>query len=137
MMNSESRKRIAEQATPIALAIAGEISLPENFFLICEKDKVDPNGRWYYQIRCWRPDTFTGEMGWGGGRKAYLSPHMVRSELVRLAFGLYLAYVEHEAREGFQWRGRRVFGPHIDVESMWEVAECYEARDDVRQPSDV
>lgn len=123
--------------TDLAQEVALEVSLPDGFVLACERDKKDPEGRWYYQIRCFRPDTFTQEMGWGGGRKAYLSPYMVRSELVRLAFGLYLAYVEHEAREGFQWRGRRVFGPHIHVEAMWDVAECYEARDDVKEPSDV
>ena len=108
---------------------AGEIGLPPGMRLIVEFDKTDPDGRVYMQVECDRPDTFTGVMGVGRGGKAYLSPHMTDSELVRRAFALVLAYVEHEAREGFTWRGRRVFGPHISVEALWDAAETLDARD--------
>lgn len=84
--------------------------------------------RQYLQIRCWRPDTITGEMGYGYGGKAYLSPHMVKSEVVQLGFGLYKGYLEHEARESFKYRGRRVYGPHIDVDALWEVCRRVDVR---------
>ena len=92
--------------------------------------KTDLQGgdRLYLQVRCWRPDTVTGAMAYGYGGKGYLSPFMVKSEVVALAFGLYKGYLEHEARESFKWRGRRVYGPHINVEALWEVARRVEHR---------
>lgn len=92
------------------------------------KDKTDPKGRWYFQVECERPDAVTGEISVGRGGKAYLSPHMNQSELVRLVFGLFIRYEEHETREFFQWRGRSVFGPHIDIESLWVAAEDLDYR---------
>lgn len=84
--------------------------------------------RYFFQIQCWRRDVMTGEMGLGYGGKAYLSPHATDSELIQIAFGLYKGYWEHEARENFQWRGRRVFGPHISTEALWEVARRVDVR---------
>src|SRR5687768_10396222 len=86
------------------------------------------NGRHYLQIRCWRKDVITGEMGWGHGGKAYLSEHATDNELVQTIFGLYKSYWEHEARETFKWRGRRVFGPHISTEALWTVANQVDVR---------
>lgn len=106
--------------------VHAEVSLPEGFELLLKPD--GDGGRWYYQIRAWRPDTFTGKMGHGTGGKAYLSPYACESELVQTAWGLFQAYVLHEAREGFQWRGRRVFGPHISTLALWEVADRLEVR---------
>lgn len=84
--------------------------------------------RHYLQIRCYRRDVITGEMGFGYGGKAYLSPFSTDSELVQAIFGLYKGYWEHEARENFKWRGRRVFGPHISTEALWEVAKRVDVR---------
>ena len=63
------------------------------------------------------------------GRKWFLSPYMTESEVVGTAFKAVLTAEEHEAREKFKWRGRSVFGPHIDVESLWEVADALSYRD--------
>jgi hypothetical protein len=30
-------------------------------------------------------------------------------------------YAEHEVREAFTWRGRRVLGPHVPLQTMWEA----------------
>lgn len=108
--------------------LAGEINLGMESRLIIGHDDEHKPGRWYFQIECWRRDVVTGEMGYGYGGKAYLSPHATDSELVQTAFGLYKGYWEHEARETFTWRGRRVFGPHISTEALWDVAECTDAR---------
>lgn len=51
-----------------------------------------------------------------------------RSSLIQTIFGLYLSFVEHEARETFLYRGRRVFGPHISTDALWEIAERTDAR---------
>jgi hypothetical protein len=100
-----------------------EISLPENMRLLLKPDQAVEGGRWYYQIECDRPDTLTGIMGTGRGGKAYLTPHMPAGELAQIAFGLGKGYTEHEFREAFKWRGRRIFGPHIDPEALWGIAE--------------
>ncbi|MGL4999434.1 MAG: hypothetical protein ACRC5T_10740 [Cetobacterium sp.] len=112
--------------------IQDEIELGMNCTLEVWQDHGDEiqNGRWYFQIACLRPDIVTGEMGIGYGGKAYLSEYASDSELIQIVFGLYKSYWEHEARETFKWRERRVFGPHISTEALWEVAR----RIDVRKP---
>jgi hypothetical protein len=107
--------------------IAGEISLPKQFTIHIGHE-INNGGRRYFQIRCEREDVITGEWGTGYGGKAYLSEHASDSELVQTIFGLYKAYWEHEARETFHWRGRRVFGPHISTEALWEVARRVDIR---------
>ena len=108
-----------------------EVTLPEQFTLLLGRDKaahLEGPARWYFQIEALRIDICTGELGRGRGGKAYLSEYATLSELVQTAFGLYKAFLEHEARETFQWNGRRVFGPHMDVRAVWEVAERFDAR---------
>lgn len=74
------------------------------------------------QVGMEREDTYTGasEVGWGG--IAYVSEHSTDDEIVKKLFGLCLDYLEHEAREGFQYQERRVFGPHISLEALMEAA---------------
>jgi hypothetical protein len=119
--------------------IRNDIQLPDDFKVMIGIDQEYVPGRQYFQIRCWRRDAITGDMGFGYGGKAYLSEHATDSELVGTIFGLYKAYVEHEARETFQYRGKRIFGPHIKVDALWEVARQVDIRsamhveDDPRQ----
>lgn len=108
--------------------LAEDVQLAEHFRIIIGQDEEVPGGRYYFQIQCYRRDAITGEMGIGRGGKAYLSPHATDSELVQTIFGLYKGYWEHEARETFQWRGRRVFGPHIATEALWDVARRVDVR---------
>lgn len=110
------------------LAIALDITLPEQFSVIVGRDQEVPNGRFYFQIRCWRMDVITKEMGYGFGGKAYLSPHQTDNELVQTIFGLYKGYWEHEARESFEYKQRRVFGPHISTDALWSVARKVDVR---------
>ncbi len=104
--------------------LVSDITLPENFTLIVGQAGTEQ----YLQIQCYRRDVVTGEMGLGFGGKARISTHATDSEIVQTAFGLYKSYVEHEARETFEWRGRRVFGPHIDVRALWQAAPRTDAR---------
>ncbi len=109
-------------------ALADQVELGMGCEVVIGQDQEHDPGRFYFQIKCWRKDVITGEMGWGYGGKAYLSPHATDSELLQTLFGLYKGYWEHEARENFEWRGRRVFGPHISTEAMWEVARRVDLR---------
>lgn len=103
-------------------AVCDDITLPPQFTVLIERDKQNPNGRFYFQIRAERADTYTGKMGFGQGGKAYLSEYATDSELMQTVFGLYASYCHHEARESFMWRGRRVFGPHMSTQARWEIA---------------
>lgn len=108
--------------------IADQVTLNENFQIRIGRDEEIENGRYFYQIVCWRKDVITGVEEWGYGGKAFLSRHASDSELVQTIFGLYKAYWEHESRESFQWNGRRVFGPHIATQALWQVAQRVDVR---------
>jgi len=109
---------------------------PDTYRWRVEVDVEDPLGRVFVQLQHYRPDAFTGDMAWGSGGKSYLSPHMTDGELVRRLLGAALAYEEHEVREFFMYRPedadageeRRVFGPHIDVDALWDVADQLDVR---------
>lgn len=75
-------------------------------------------GPTYLQARFDAPCTTAGDMQPQSTRKWLLSPHMTRSEIVQTAFKCVLTAVEHEAREGFRYRGQCIFGPHFDVEAL-------------------
>lgn len=108
--------------------IADDIELGMNCTLEFWQDHEDTHGRFYFQISCERPDVITGVMGTGYSGKAFVSEHASDSELVQIVFGLYKGYWEHEARETFKWRKRRVFGPHISTEALWEIAKRVDVR---------
>ena len=78
--------------------------------------------RRHFQVRMTQPCTKTGQVRDWSGRKWMLSPHMVKSEVVQTAFKAVLTAAEHEARERFLYRGRAIFGPHYDVDRLWEMA---------------
>jgi hypothetical protein len=90
--------------------------------------RIDPGGTRIIDVGHVRRDIVTGIDGWGWSGKYRVSKHATDSEIVQAVFGLYKGYLEHEARETFEWRGRRVFGPHMDVRALWEVAETFDAR---------
>lgn len=110
--------------------ILQEITYKEDYIFELKADG-DIDGRWYVQISFLRPDIVTGEPGWGRSGKRYVSPHMAKSEFVALVMGTVLALEEHEAREMFKYRGRRIFGPHIDVDALWEIARKVDIREKV------
>jgi hypothetical protein len=112
----------------VFLEVIREITYKDGYGLLLAKDKRDSQGRWYFQVECARPDVYTGKPGIGRGGKFYLSPAMNKSELVRGVFALFLAYETHECREFFAYRERNVFGPHQDVDALWEVADRMDFR---------
>jgi hypothetical protein len=57
------------------------------------------------------------------GRKWMISTHMTEGEVVQTALAACLMAEEHEAREAFRYKGRALFGPHIDVNRLMEVAD--------------
>lgn len=63
-------------------------------------------------------------------RKWLLSPAMTRSEIVQTCFKLALTAVEHRTRETFMYKGKRIFGPHFDVDELHRL--CRDGGFDVR-----
>lgn len=58
-----------------------------------------------------------GEPVWQYTRK-WLLEYPTPSAVVGTLLKLVLTSLEHEAREMFLWKGKRVFDPHIDIHSL-------------------
>jgi len=69
------------------------------------------------------PDVVTGLPEPQYTRKWLLSPYMVKSELVQTALKCVLTSAEHRVREHFLYRGRRIFGPHFDVDALVQICD--------------
>ncbi len=78
----------------------------------------------YLQVRL--PPDRGGER-WHG-RKWMLSYHMTEGEIVQTALMACLAAEEHEAREAFTYKGHVLFGPHISIDRLLEVADDIQMR---------
>lgn len=68
-----------------------------------------------------------GEETWFG-RKWLLSVHMTESEVVQTCLKAVLTAEEHEAREKFKYHDRAIFGPHINVNDLWDMCYRLDAR---------
>lgn len=84
---------------------------------------MDRAGCIYMQARFTAPDCDSGLPGLQYTRQWMLHPDMTKSEVVQTAFKLVLTSVEHEARENFTYGGRRIFGPHYNVDSLHAICE--------------
>lgn len=85
-----------------------------------EKDAV---GLWFLQMQVSGPDLVTQAPIIWSGRKWRLSMHMEKGEILRTALQAVLSAEEHEAREQFHYCGRAVFGPHLNVDRLWEISD--------------
>lgn len=83
----------------------------------------------YLQWSFMAPDYTDGDKptAWKS-RKWYLSPFMTESEVVQTALAAALMAEEHEAREAFAYKGKRLFNPHISIEAMLSVCDQLEVR---------
>lgn len=96
-------------------------------WLYCASSFGDERDHVYFvQARLWRADTETGNEGWGEGSKIMLSHEMTEGEVIKKCFMAMRDYAEHEVREGFKWKGRRVLGPHISMKALYDVADTTE-----------
>jgi hypothetical protein len=84
----------------------------------------------YLQARYLEADVITNQPTWQYTRKWQLSEHMVKSEIVQTALKCVLTSAEHRVREHFLYKGERIFGPHFDVDGLWQL--CRDKRLDYR-----
>jgi hypothetical protein len=82
----------------------------------------------YVQDTYSRLDSITGVEGTGFGRKWHISPWATDSEIVLTCLKAAITNSEHEIREGFTYKGKRIFQPHIDVNVLWEACESSDSR---------
>lgn len=68
--------------------------------------------QWYFN--------YEGKKQWS--RKWLVPPTMSKSEIVSTAFKAALTAEEHECREAFRYKNKKVFGPHFDVDLLAEIA---------------
>lgn len=109
-----------KSSSPSFDKIIKEIKLPDGFSIRLD---THPEGRFYMQIRQESVCNRTGKPYNEGGRKWDLSQHMTESEVVFTAWKAYLTFIEHEAREQFHYKGKKIFDPHIDVNALLEACE--------------
>jgi hypothetical protein len=95
-------------------------------------DVIEGEGVFFLQVWFDAEDLVTGELDIQRGRKWYLSSFMRKSEVVMTAFKAIMTAEEHEVREGFRYRGRRVFSPHISIDALWDACHKVEIREDMR-----
>lgn len=118
---------------PLFAEVVEAVTYKPGFELLLCFDATPGGGRWYFQVECKNSVcAITGEIRTDRGGKAYLSPYATRSELAQIAFGLFKAYEEHEAREFFRYAGKQVFGPHLDVLALHGIADITDARIEAR-----
>ena len=88
--------------------------------------RVRPDGPEVFYLQVVDP---TLPSSFNTGRKWRISSHMTKSEVVLTAFKAYMTWLEHEARESFEYRGRKILDPHFDVDALWEMAGQRESRE--------
>ena len=105
------------------MAALAEVRCDNYHFKIAEKGEV-----LYLQAEYKEPDVYSGDPAIQHTRKWMLSSHMTKSEFIQTCFKLVMTSYEHRARESFMFRGRRVFGPHIDIEVLHALCDQTEIR---------
>lgn len=78
-------------------------------------------GGWLVQVTFERPDTATGVVGIGFGRKEFVAYGSTVSGVVKTAWLLIELMVRHELMEAFRWRGCRIFNPHHRVDELASI----------------
>jgi hypothetical protein len=73
---------------------------------------------WLVNTTFRRPDTHTGEIGIGAGRKELVAFGASESAVVKTCWLLAELIVRHELMEAFLYKGVRIFNPHHSIEEL-------------------
>ena len=102
------------------LEVLNKISFPGYVFHAQRSDdRVYIYASWK-QADNFRPGSTVNEIQFS--RRWLIRPEASTSEIVQTALKCVLTAMEHEVREQFLYRGRAIFGPHHDVDALWEIA---------------
>lgn len=83
--------------------------------------EIEEGERLYLQAHYVEDDIVTGNPERQFTRKWYVSHEATKSEIVQTAFKCCIASAEHRTRESFKYRGRRIFGPHFDIDALHRI----------------
>lgn len=105
--------------------ILAQISVPYGW----ELESVEEGDTIFLRVLCNsdRCNITNEEMNWTG-RKWVISRYACESEIVQTCLKAILTAVEHETREKFLYKGRMIFGPHIDVNVLLRISDYVEKR---------
>lgn len=102
----------------------------------CEEykfDIIDKDGLCFLLARYEERDIQTGEVETQTTRKWYISEFATKSELIQTALKCVITSMEHRAREKFTYKGKRIFGPHFDIDALHNI--CSDSKNyDYRPP---
>ena len=76
---------------------------------------------WFVLVAFERPDTHTGKIGIGRGRKEFISKGSTESAVVKTCWLLVELVVIHELMEGFRWKDKRIFNPHNSIHALASI----------------
>ncbi len=76
---------------------------------------------WFVNVAFDRPDTNTGEIGTGRGRKEFIAYGSWESGAVKTGWLLVELVVRHELMEAFRWRNKRIFNPHNSIHALASI----------------
>lgn len=76
---------------------------------------------WFVNVAFERPDTHTGQVGIGRGRKEYIALNSWESGAVKTCWLLVELVVRHELMEAFNYKGKRIFNPHNSVHALASI----------------
>ena len=101
----------------------GQITYKPGWYI---RTGIEP-GRMWFQVGVTEEaeisfDPIAGEKVPWRGAKHYLSPHMCRNEIVSDAKHAIDRAEMHETNEWFRYKGKSIYNPHIDPDSLVEVA---------------
>ena len=80
---------------------------------------------WLVNTTFRRPDTHTGEIGVGAGRKELVAFGVSESAVVKTCWLLAELIVRHELMEAFLYQGVRIFNPHHSIAELSMPARAH------------
>jgi hypothetical protein len=114
-----SKRALADDAFERFVQWADEVEFNDYKFNIT----LNARGELYMRAKYPEADTYTGEPAVQVTRRWLLTPPMTKSEFIQTCFKCAITSMEHRTREAFKYKGRRVFGPHFDVDDLWRLCE--------------
>lgn len=100
------------------LDVIKDVFYPEYTFVL-----ENHNGTFLLSATYDEADINTGEIENQRTRKWFISEHACKSEIVQTCLKCILTSMEHRTREHFIYKGKLLFGPHWNVDTLANMAD--------------
>lgn len=101
--------------------IVNNIEIFDRKFLIT-RVSTDPSAGWFLQVTYDEIDVDTGRVAEQRSRKWLIEPDATETDVVRTVFAAVSRSYAHVIAEHFTYKGKRVFGPHVSIDALIDVA---------------